>query len=70
VRAVLNLADPGDNADTADTLEALAGFSQFTVTDTVIRRRKAIANAMAHGPSQSRSYSPVTPRRARKTNNG
>jgi len=49
VRAVLNLADPGDNRDTADTLVALAGFSQFTVTDSVIRRRKAVANAMAHG---------------------
>ena len=53
VRVVLNLADPGDNRDTADTLEALAGFSQFAVTGAVVRRRKAIANAMAHGMAVS-----------------
>lgn len=49
VMAVLNLADPGDNRDTADTIEALAGFPQFTAGVAIIRRRKAIANAMAHG---------------------
>ena len=49
VLAALNLADPGDNRDTAETIEALAGFSQFTVAGTVIRRRKAVANAMATG---------------------
>jgi chromosome partitioning protein len=46
---VLNLADPGDNRDTAETIEALAGFPQFTVATAIVRRRKAIANAMAHG---------------------
>jgi chromosome partitioning protein len=49
VLAVLNLADPGDNRDTAETVEALAGFPQFTVAGSIIRRRKAVANAMAHG---------------------
>ena len=49
VLAVLNLADPGDNRDTAETVEALAGFPQFTVAGAIIRRRKAVANAMAHG---------------------
>ena len=49
VLAVLNLADPGDNRDTAETVEALASFPQFTVAPAVIRRRKAVANAMAHG---------------------
>jgi chromosome partitioning protein len=49
VLAVLNLADPGDNRDTAETVEALAGFPQFTVAAAIVRRRKAVANAMAHG---------------------
>jgi chromosome partitioning protein len=49
VLAALNLADPGDNRDTAETIEALAGFPQFTVAEAIVRRRKAIANAMAHG---------------------
>jgi chromosome partitioning protein len=49
VLAALNLADPGDNRDTAETVEALAGFPQFTVAEAIVRRRKAIANAMAHG---------------------
>ena len=47
VLAVLNLADPGDNRDTAETVEALAGFPQFTVAAAIVRRRKAVANAMA-----------------------
>ena len=49
VLAVLNLADPGDNRDTVETLEALAGFPQFTLAEAIVRRRKAVANAMAHG---------------------
>ena len=49
VLAVLNLADPGGNRDTAETVEALHGFAQFAVADSIIRRRKAVANAMAHG---------------------
>jgi chromosome partitioning protein len=49
VLAAINLADPGDNRDTAETVEALAGFSQFAVAEAVIRRRKAVANAMANG---------------------
>ena len=51
VLAVLNLADPGDNRDTTETVEALAGFPQFTLAAAIIRRRKAVANAMAHGLS-------------------
>jgi chromosome partitioning protein len=51
VLATLNLADPGDNRDSAETLEALAGFRQFTVSQAIIRRRKAVANAMANGLS-------------------
>jgi chromosome partitioning protein len=51
VLAVLNLADPGDNRDTTETVEALAGFPQFTLAVAIIRRRKAVANAMAHGLS-------------------
>jgi chromosome partitioning protein len=49
VLAAINLADPGDNRDTAETVAALAGFSQFAVAEAVIRRRKAVANAMANG---------------------
>jgi chromosome partitioning protein len=49
VQVALNLADPGDNRDTAETIEALSGFPQLPVTGSVIRRRKPIANAMAHG---------------------
>lgn len=49
VLAVLNLADPGDNPDTADSAKALEDFPQLSAVGTQIRRRKAIANAMAHG---------------------
>jgi chromosome partitioning protein len=49
VLAVLNLADPGDNRDSTETIEALTGFPQFTLAAAIVRRRKAIANAMAHG---------------------
>jgi chromosome partitioning protein len=49
VLAVLNLADPGDNPDTADAAAALAEFPQLSAVGTQIRRRKAVANAMAHG---------------------
>jgi chromosome partitioning protein len=49
VLAVLNLADPGDNPDTVDAAKALADFPQLPAAGTTIRRRKAIANAMAHG---------------------
>lgn len=48
--AVLNLADPGANADTQDALEALTAYPQLAqVSGGPIRRRKAVANAMAHG---------------------
>jgi chromosome partitioning protein len=47
--AALNLADPGDNRDSAETIQALAAFRQFTVADAIVRRRKAVANAMANG---------------------
>jgi chromosome partitioning protein len=49
--AVLNLADPGANSDNADALAALAQFPQLTRLDALVRRRKAVANAMAHGLS-------------------
>jgi chromosome partitioning protein len=49
VLAVLNLADPGTNPDTTEATKALAEFPQLPTAETVIRRRKAIANAMAHG---------------------
>jgi chromosome partitioning protein len=48
---VLNLADPGANSDNTDAMAALAHFPQLTPIDTPIRRRKAVANAMAHGLS-------------------
>lgn len=47
--AVLNLADPGANADTDDALAALAAYPQLVPVPATIRRRKAVANAMAHG---------------------
>lgn len=49
VLAVLNLADPGTNSDTADAAAAMAEIRELPAAETVIRRRKAIANAMAHG---------------------
>ena len=49
VLAVLNLADPGTNQDTVEAAAALAEFPQLPVIEAVIRRRKAVANAMAHG---------------------
>jgi chromosome partitioning protein len=57
VLAVLNLADPGDNRDTVETVEALAGFPQFTLAAAIVRRRKAVANAMAHGLAVSEPQS-------------
>ena len=49
VLAVLNLADPGANPDTLETGKALAEFPQLPLVEIAIRRRKAIANAMAQG---------------------
>jgi chromosome partitioning protein len=49
VLAALNLADPGDNRDNLDTLAALRDLPQFNVAVAIVRRRKAVANAMAHG---------------------
>ena len=49
--AVLNLADPGANSDNADALAALAQFPQLIPLAALVRRRKAVANAMAHGLS-------------------
>jgi chromosome partitioning protein len=49
VLAVLNLADPGTNQDTIEAGVALAEFPQLPVVEAVIRRRKAVANAMANG---------------------
>jgi chromosome partitioning protein len=49
--AVLNLADPGANPDNMDAVTALGQFPQLMAIDAPIRRRKAVANAMAHGLS-------------------
>lgn len=49
VLAALSLADPGDNRDNRDTIAALRELPVFTVAEAVVRRRKAVANAMAHG---------------------
>jgi chromosome partitioning protein len=49
VLAILNLADPAMPPDTIETHKALAEFPQLGPTEIVIRRRKAVANAMAHG---------------------
>jgi chromosome partitioning protein len=49
VLAVLNLADPGANSDTIESGKALEEFPQLHLIGSIIRRRKAIANAMAHG---------------------
>ena len=47
---MLNLADPDANPDNADAIVALAHFRNSPRSAT-IRRRKAVANAMAHGLS-------------------
>jgi chromosome partitioning protein len=49
VLSVLNLADPAMPPDTVETHKALADFPQLGPSEIVIRRRKAVANAMAHG---------------------
>jgi cellulose biosynthesis protein BcsQ len=49
ILVAVNLADPGDNRDTEETIQALQQFPAFAVPFVVIRRRKALANAMAHG---------------------
>lgn len=48
---VLNLADPGANSDNANAVVALAQFPQLFPLAALIRRRKAVANAMALGLS-------------------
>ena len=54
VLAAVSLADPGDNRDNRDTIAALHELPQFTVAAAIVRRRKAIANAMAHGLAVSK----------------
>jgi chromosome partitioning protein len=49
VLAALSMADPGDNRDNRDTLAALRELPVFGVAGAIVRRRKAIANAMANG---------------------
>jgi chromosome partitioning protein len=51
VLAALSLADPGENRDNRDTISALRELPAFGVADAIVRRRKAVANAMAHGLS-------------------
>ena len=47
--AVINLADPGTSADNADAAAALADFPALEPTGVQLVRRKAFANAAAHG---------------------
>ena len=49
VLAALSLADPGDNRDNRATIAALRELPVFAVAEAIVRRRKAVANAMAHG---------------------
>jgi len=50
--AVLNLADPGDaSSDNTDAAVAVADIEQFEYLPTMIRRRKAFANAAGAGLS-------------------
>lgn len=49
--AVINLADPGVSADNADATAALSDFPALERIDVQIVRRKAFANAAAHGLS-------------------
>ena len=56
--AVLNLADPGSAPDNIAAVEALADVEQIGCLDTLIRRRKAIANASGLGLAVSE----LTPR--------
>ena len=50
--AVLNLADPGDaSSDNTDAAAAVADIEQFEYLPTMIRRRKAFANAAGAGLS-------------------
>jgi chromosome partitioning protein len=56
--AVLNLADPGAAPDNAAAIEALTDVKQLVWLDSLIRRRKAFANASGLGLSVDE----VTPR--------
>jgi chromosome partitioning protein len=47
--AVINLADPGTSGDNADAVAALADFPALERIDAQLVRRKAFANAAAHG---------------------
>jgi chromosome partitioning protein len=48
--AVLNMADPGQNAtDNIEAAAAVAEIAQFAYLPTVMRRRKAFSNAAGQG---------------------
>ena len=49
VYAVLNAADPGVSPANAQAAAAIAEFPQFTLLDTPIRQRKALAIALGFG---------------------
>lgn len=49
--AVLNLADPGTTPDNIDAAKAVLDFPAPLPLDGIVRRRKAVANAMANGLS-------------------
>lgn len=56
--AVLNLADPGTTPDNSDAARAVLDFPVLLPLDGLVRRRKAVANAMASGLSVDE----ITPR--------
>jgi chromosome partitioning protein len=54
--ALLNMADPGEHAtDNRDAAAYVANFPQLRFMSTVLRRRKAFANAAAQGLSVAES---------------
>lgn len=59
--AVINLADPGISADNADAGAALADFPALEPIGVQLVRRKAFANAAAHGMAID-ELSPIDPK--------
>jgi chromosome partitioning protein len=49
--AVLNFGDPGISPANREAAAAIAEFPQFTLIDTPVRQRKALAIALGHGLS-------------------
>lgn len=59
--AMINLADPGVSADNADAAAALADFPSLERLEAQLVRRKAFANAAAHGMAID-ELSPIDPK--------